>query len=124
MPIIDMHFENNLLFARQVGHVDGQSARQWVESLAHYAARSKYPIGVVMDATCVESVSNTAKHTFVRAVQIPNVKVAAVATSSTTFKPTARVIEMMADRQLVRIFPTVEEAVQFVQEQLQAAYSG
>ena len=120
MPIQDTAFTNRIFFAREVGDISQADAEAWANALREHARKSAEPMGAVVDALEVTSVSAAARKIFAEASQTPNVRVVAVATKHLPITQTVRVIGMMGKRGTIQVFATLEEAREYAQKRLEA----
>ncbi|MBZ0296327.1 MAG: hypothetical protein K8L99_27450 [Anaerolineae bacterium] len=128
MPIADMHFENGIFFAREVGVVNSDDARLWSEALYNCSRSSHQPIVVLVDALKATTISAEARRIFARASETPNVRIAAVATNNIRVTQQSRIAALLGtirNSHETHFFTTLEEAEQFARSYLSsAAYSG
>lgn len=121
MPITDMSFKDGIFFAREVGHIDREDAKQWAAEITRCAAASPTPIVSLIDALQVTFITTEARQIFVRTSTLPNLKCAAVAAAGGVTAQTARVIGKLVEREHTFVFATLEEARQFAEAQLATA---
>jgi hypothetical protein len=110
MPVIDIHFENGIFFARERGRIEKEDARLWARHAVYYAYYSPLPIIALVDALEVSHISNEARKIFARASRIPKLEAAAVAARDVVTVQTARVISLMAEDNHTHIFSTLAQA--------------
>lgn len=128
MPITDIQCDGGVFFAREVGCVDGNDARQWAEALVRCAQASPTPIVVVVDAVQARTITADARRIFAKASETPNIRVAAVATGNTRVMQQSRITALMSmvrSTHETHFFNTLQEAEQFASSHLSPpAYSG
>lgn len=78
MPVVDVHFENGIFFAREVDYITADDAHNWARALAHYATISASPIVALIDAREVTAISSDARRVFAMASETANVQAAVV----------------------------------------------
>jgi hypothetical protein len=113
MPITKMYFKGGVIFAKEVGRIDREDARLWMEKVQECAAASSTPVAAVIDALEVTFVTSEARQIFVRASKIPNLMAAAVAAQDSAIVHTASLIGIMSENQQTKVFPTVEDAWEY-----------
>lgn len=118
MPVVDMHFEDGVFFAREYGKIEKEDAKVWANAVARYAASSPTPIVAVIDALEVDFITTEARQVFVRASHTPNLMLSAVAAKGRVTYQTARIISVMAEEDHTYIFPSVPEAYAFARRHL------
>lgn len=116
MPIIDIHFENSILFAKEIGEISEEDALEWAHQVQHYAEHSPTPIVALIDAIDVKFISHKARKIFIKAANTRNFKASAVATHDQSTIQTARVLGIMAPDKHTYIFDNLEQAHQFALE--------
>lgn len=121
MPIVDLHFENGILFAREEGEITEDDARDWAHQIQHYAAISSTPVVALVDAMHVTYISHKARQIFIKVANTRNFRASAIATQDQTTLQTARVLGMMAPDNHTYIFDNLPEAEQFALELVNGA---
>ncbi len=127
MPILDMSFENGMFFAREVGTVDGNDARKWVEALQRCAKVSATPVVILVDALHATTINAEARRIFAQAAETPNVRIAAIACKDLRVTQQSRIAVLMGSVRSTHethFFDTLEEATQFARNHSVPAYSG
>ncbi len=127
MPIVNMHFKDGIFFAKEVGRIDKDDARQWTQTLAELTQQSRTPVVALIDALEVTYISSSARQIFIKSSHLPNFAVSAVAANNIISQQTSRVMGLMAEHNHTHVFPTLEEAYAFavqVAQEVGAAYSG
>jgi hypothetical protein len=109
MPIQDYNFQDQIFFAREVGVINPEDAREWATRLAEAAAQSPMPIVALVDALGVSRVSVGAHDIFSKASYTRNVKRVVVATN-VVISGSASNISLLGKRNQTEVFRTLEEA--------------
>lgn len=109
MPITDYEFKERIFFAREVGEISGEDAKEWAQKLKEHADQSQTKIVALVDALQVKHLSFAAQEIFSKASFTPNVMAVIVATNLAV-KSTSRDIGLLGKRNQTLVFNTVEEA--------------
>ena len=117
MPIVDYDFQDRVFFAREKGDISINEAREWSEKLGECAAKSPRPIVALVDALAVTGVNMGAQLIFSRASFTANLMAVVVATNITA-SLTSSNIGLMGKQRHTHVFPTLEEARQYVDQLL------
>jgi hypothetical protein len=123
MAIRDIRFEQGIFFAREIGKIEKADAEQWTEALRRCAASSPVPVVVLVDAREMTLISPEASRVFNKAAEIPNVRVAVVATSKPLATVMSRTVAMMSrvgQTHETHVFNSYEEAERFAFSQTAA----
>lgn len=124
MPIQDIHFEQGVFFAREIGKIARADAEVWTDALRRCAASSPTPVVILIDAREMTIIAPDASKVFSKAAEVPNVRVAAIATSKPLATVMSRTVAMMSrvgQTHETHIFNTMEEAERFAWAHVSAA---
>ena len=129
MPIVDMQFQNDIFFAREVDYVGESDALAWVKALNYHTQINPSRIILLIDATEATTISNAARKIFAQASDTPNVQVAAVAVNPENMRGAqhSRITALLASIRKTHetyFFDSLEEAIQFIRQYVdEAAYN-
>jgi hypothetical protein len=118
MPIDQMSFDEGVFFSKQVGYVDHVDARRWAKALVNYAQNSDGSTIAVIDMLSVDRLCPTVVEVCEMALDQGNVLGIVVVTNLSMTPRNARVLEKLKALQGVRMFSTVEKALNYAQLQL------
>jgi hypothetical protein len=117
MPITNLHFEDGIFFAEEVGNISKEEAEQWVALLTEHARNSPTPIVAVVDALQAGYVTAPARQLFADASFTPNLIAVCVAAQNVVVA-TAGLIGMMGEHNRTYVFYSVAEARAYAEERL------
>jgi anti-anti-sigma regulatory factor len=109
MAIVDYRFEDGIFYAREVGQITLEEAKEWARRLQEAAASHPTPIAAVVDALEVKRVDFMAQDVFSKASFTPRVLGIAVATT-VVVSGTAQNIGLLGRKQHTAVFRTLAEA--------------
>ncbi len=124
MPIRDIRFENGIFFAREIGKIERADAEAWTEALRRCAQASLTPVVILIDAREMTLISPDASKVFSKAAEVPNVRVAAIATTTPLATVMSRTVAMMSrvgQTHDTHVFNSFEEAERFALSHAAAA---
>ena len=101
MPIVDVQFQDGILYACEVGYVTADDAQEWVQALNQHAQHSPTPIRLLIDACQATTICNDARKIFAKASDTPNVLVSAIVVNPEKF---AR-CPALTDNGYARVYP-------------------
>ncbi len=121
MPVVDIQFQNDILFASEIGYVTADDAQEWVEALNQYAQQSPTPISLLVDASQATTICNDARKIFAKASDTPNVRVSAIVVNPANMRGAqhSRITAMLASIRKTHethFFDSIDEARQFVNQ--------
>lgn len=120
MPIVDYTYENGIFYAREMGQITEDDAKEWAAQAEKYAQNG--PIVALVDASEVIFITLEARRVFGKASAIENLVCGAIATGEFMTRQMAKSIGMMADNRHTFVFDTLEEARAFAEKQVQALH--
>ncbi len=121
MPVTRMRFENGVFYAREVGDILADDAREWATGLRQAAESCPSPIVALVDAMDIGFVHPEARNIFAEASHTLNVRVIAVAVSSILAVEAARTVVMRGAPGKTYTFVTLTEARGFALRMLDSA---
>lgn len=121
MPVLDIQCEDSICFAREVGYLSREDAEQWAEALSRYASLSPTPVAALIDARDVTFIAMEARMIYARAAAIPNLAFTAVVANCALTVQFTHMIQFMSGMRPRHIFPTIEQAQQFITATLDTA---
>jgi hypothetical protein len=126
MPIQDIRFEDGIFFAREVGKIDRADAEMWLAEMTACAQASPTPIVILVDAREMSLITPDASKVFTRAAEVPNVRVAAIATTTPLATVMSRTVSLMSQvrrTHQTHVFNSLVEAEHFARAHVSAAAS-
>jgi hypothetical protein len=118
MAIEQMSFNDGIFFSKQVGYVDYVDVRLWFNALNNHACNSGLSIVVVVDMLDVDRLCPTITDALELARNNPNLLGVAMVTADSMISRNARVLDELKALPGVRLFSSVEKALQYAQSQL------
>lgn len=117
MPIDAISFDDGIFFTKESGVITNEDARYWREHLDKASAESDMPFVALVDALEVTDITPQAGRLFAEAARTENLFISAIATSEAmSFK--SNLIGIIGKRGHTYVFPTLDEARAFAEEQL------
>jgi hypothetical protein len=118
MAIEQMSFNDGVFFSKQVGYVDHVDVRLWFNALNNHACNSGLSIVVVVDMLDVDRLCPTIIDALELARTNPNLLGIAMVTADSMTSRNALVLEELKKMPDVRLFSSVEKALNYAQSQL------
>jgi hypothetical protein len=118
MPIVDVDYQDGILFAREVDRITEQDAHDWAQAITRYMENG--PLVTVIDARQAGYIEQEARRVFVRIAKDPRFIASAVVTTEALSTQTARTLSILAPSAHTHIFERLEDAFSFAQQKIGA----